>query len=135
MKKTTLKAGDQVRLKTLRSMYPETVNLSLKDNLNLESIYTVESYCKIDNTVILDGYRYLHNPNKFIVVNPKVIGTARISRTSNKQFRFNLRARNGEIVATSETYTQKKSLKKTLENLFPQWEIVDTTRSSKTKIQ
>jgi uncharacterized protein len=40
-----------------------------------------------------------------------------IKRTSNDQFRFNIVARNGEIVATSETYTRKASALDTIESL------------------
>lgn len=38
-----------------------------------------------------------------------------IRRTSNDQFRFNLVAGNGEVVATSETYTRKSSAIDTIE--------------------
>ena len=32
-----------------------------------------------------------------------------LKKTSNGQFRFNLKAGNGEIIATSESYTSKQS--------------------------
>jgi len=32
-----------------------------------------------------------------------------LKKTSNGQFRFNLKAGNGEIIATSESYTTKQS--------------------------
>jgi uncharacterized protein YegP (UPF0339 family) len=34
-------------------------------------------------------------------------GTFVVTKTSNGQFRFNLKAGNGEIIATSESYTTK----------------------------
>ena len=48
------------------------------------------------------------------------------------QFRFVLVAANGEIVATSgsESYTQKHNCIKTLEALFPQFEITDKTKEN-----
>ena len=41
------------------------------------------------------------------------------------QFRFILKAENGEIIATSESYTQKHSCKETLESNFPNFKILD----------
>jgi len=32
-----------------------------------------------------------------------------VKKTSNEQFRFNLVASNGQVLATSETYTRKQS--------------------------
>jgi uncharacterized protein YegP (UPF0339 family) len=43
------------------------------------------------------------------------------------QFRFILKAENGEIVATSETYTQKHSCIETIESNFPNFIIEDKT--------
>ncbi|RYE53994.1 MAG: DUF1508 domain-containing protein [Sphingobacteriales bacterium] len=43
------------------------------------------------------------------------------------QFRFNLKAENGEVIATSENYKAKQSVIKTLKKYFPAFEIVDTT--------
>jgi len=40
-----------------------------------------------------------------------------MKRTSNDQFRFNLVANNGQIVATSETYTRKSSALDTIESM------------------
>lgn len=40
-----------------------------------------------------------------------------MKKTSNNQFRFNLVASNGQIVATSETYTRKASALDTIESL------------------
>jgi uncharacterized protein YegP (UPF0339 family) len=40
-----------------------------------------------------------------------------IRRTSNGQFRFNIVARNGQVVATSETYSRKASAMSTIESL------------------
>ena len=40
-----------------------------------------------------------------------------MKRTSNDQFRFNLVANNGQIVATSETYTRKLSALDTIESM------------------
>lgn len=44
------------------------------------------------------------------------------------QFRFILKAKNGEIIATSETYTQKHNVKDLLAKHFPNFEIVDVTK-------
>lgn len=43
------------------------------------------------------------------------------------QFRFLLKSENGQVIATSETYTQKHECLETLVNNFPQFEIVDKT--------
>jgi len=40
-----------------------------------------------------------------------------LKKTSNDQFRFNLVASNGQIVATSETYTRKQSALDTIESI------------------
>lgn len=40
-----------------------------------------------------------------------------MKKTSNNQFRFNLVASNGQIVATSETYTRKSSALDTIESM------------------
>ena len=40
-----------------------------------------------------------------------------VKKTSNEQFRFNLVASNGQIVATSETYTRKQSALDTIESI------------------
>ena len=40
-----------------------------------------------------------------------------MKKTSNNQFRFNLVASNGQIVATSETYTRKASALDTIESM------------------
>ena len=40
-----------------------------------------------------------------------------MKRTSNNQFRFNLVASNGQVVATSETYTRKSSALDTIESM------------------
>lgn len=50
---------------------------------------------------------------------------AMIKKTKNGQYRFNLVARNGEKIATGETYTRKRNLKKTLSKYFPQFKIVE----------
>lgn len=43
------------------------------------------------------------------------------------QFRFVLKATNGEIIATSETYTQKHNVIEVLNSYFCEFEILDTT--------
>jgi uncharacterized protein len=40
-----------------------------------------------------------------------------VKKTSNGQFRFNLVASNGQVVATSETYTRKQSTLETIESI------------------
>jgi uncharacterized protein YegP (UPF0339 family) len=40
-----------------------------------------------------------------------------MKKTSNNQFRFNLVASNGQVVATSETYTRKTSAMDTIESM------------------
>jgi len=40
-----------------------------------------------------------------------------LKKTSNDQFRFNLVASNGQVVATSETYTRKGSAMQTIESI------------------
>jgi uncharacterized protein YegP (UPF0339 family) len=40
-----------------------------------------------------------------------------IARTSNGQFRFNIIGRNGQVIATSETYTRKASAMSTIESI------------------
>jgi uncharacterized protein YegP (UPF0339 family) len=40
-----------------------------------------------------------------------------MKKTSNNQFRFNVVASNGQIVATSETYTRKASALDTIESM------------------
>ena len=40
-----------------------------------------------------------------------------IKKTSNGQYRFNLKAGNGEIIATSETYKSKDSAKAGIESV------------------
>jgi uncharacterized protein YegP (UPF0339 family) len=40
-----------------------------------------------------------------------------VKKTSNGQFRFNLVASNGQIVATSETYTRKTSALETIASI------------------
>lgn len=40
-----------------------------------------------------------------------------IKKTSNGQYRFNLKAGNGEIIATSETYTSKAGAKAGIESV------------------
>lgn len=44
------------------------------------------------------------------------------------QFRFILKSKNGEIIATSELYTQKQSCIKTLKNHFSEFKIEDGTK-------
>lgn len=55
--------------------------------------------------------------------------TAQIKRVTHGhmkgQYRFLLKAENGKIIATSETYTQKHSLLETLETNFPNFKIVE----------
>ncbi len=43
------------------------------------------------------------------------------------QFRFVLKGANGEIIATSETYTQKHNVTEILQVAFPNFEVVDKT--------
>jgi uncharacterized protein YegP (UPF0339 family) len=40
-----------------------------------------------------------------------------LKKTSNDQFRFNLVASNGQVVATSETYARKASALQTIESM------------------
>jgi uncharacterized protein YegP (UPF0339 family) len=40
-----------------------------------------------------------------------------VKRTSNDQFRFNLVASNGQVVATSETYTRKAAAMDTIASI------------------
>ena len=40
-----------------------------------------------------------------------------MKKTSNNQFRFNLVSSNGQVVATSETYTRKASALDTIESM------------------
>jgi uncharacterized protein YegP (UPF0339 family) len=40
-----------------------------------------------------------------------------MKKTSNNQYRFNLVASNGQVVATSETYTRKASALDTIESM------------------
>lgn len=40
-----------------------------------------------------------------------------IKKTSNNQFRFNIIATNGQVLATSETYTRKQSAQDTIESI------------------
>ncbi len=52
-----------------------------------------------------------------------IMKKAIIHKTKNGQFRFNLIAKNGEIIATSETYTRRSSAKKVLKKHFPDFNI------------
>ena len=40
-----------------------------------------------------------------------------VTKTSNGQFRFNLVASNGQVVATSESYTRKSSAMETIASI------------------
>jgi len=40
-----------------------------------------------------------------------------VKKTSNGQFRFNIVATNGQVVATSETYARKQSALDTIESI------------------
>lgn len=40
-----------------------------------------------------------------------------VKKTSNGQFRFNLKAGNGEVIATSESYTTKAAALKGIESV------------------
>lgn len=40
-----------------------------------------------------------------------------VKKTSNNQFRFNIVARNGQVIATSETYTRKAAALDTVESI------------------
>lgn len=40
-----------------------------------------------------------------------------IKKTSNNQYRFNIVASNGQVLATSETYVQKASALSTIESI------------------
>lgn len=40
-----------------------------------------------------------------------------MKKTSNNQFRFNVVASNGQVIATSETYTRKASALDTIESM------------------
>lgn len=51
-----------------------------------------------------------------------------LRKTRNKQFRFNLIGRNGEKIATSETYTRKAKAVQTILQYFGVSEIVDKTK-------
>jgi uncharacterized protein YegP (UPF0339 family) len=57
-------------------------------------------------------------------------GKFEIKKTSNGQYRFVLKAGNGEIIATSETYTSKASAKNGIDSVkenAPKAETVDLT--------
>lgn len=47
----------------------------------------------------------------------------RIKKTRNKEFRFVLVSKNGEIIATSETYKREVTMRKTINNYFYLWDI------------
>jgi len=52
-----------------------------------------------------------------------------VTRGKNKgQFRFILKADNGENLSPQETYTQKHNVKKILEKYFPNFTVVDNTK-------
>lgn len=44
------------------------------------------------------------------------------------QFRFTLKGNNNEIIATSESYTQKHNVIEVLEKYFSNFEIIDKTK-------
>lgn len=44
------------------------------------------------------------------------------------QFRFMLKSANGEVIAVSETYTQKHNVLDVLANYFPNFEVIDKTK-------
>ena len=46
-----------------------------------------------------------------------VAGKFEVHKTSNGGYRFNLKAGNGEVIATSETYTTKASALKGIESV------------------
>ena len=57
-------------------------------------------------------------------------GKFEIKKTSNDQYRFNLKAGNGEIIATSETYSSKAACKdgiESIKNNAGSAEVVDLT--------
>ena len=59
----------------------------------------------------------------------------RDQRTPDREFRWRLRARNGEVVAVSEGYTQKASCQTAVENvrvLAPSADVQDLTQASQT---
>lgn len=45
------------------------------------------------------------------------------------EFYFTLHAKNGKLISTGETYTRKSNAKKSIENNFPDFKIIDTTKS------
>lgn len=47
----------------------------------------------------------------------------------NDEFYFNLVARNGKIVATSETYKRKATMRKTIAKINPSFKVVDLTEA------
>ena len=50
----------------------------------------------------------------------------RVSHGKKKgEFRFTLIAENGEVIATSETYTQKHNVTDLIQAHFPEFEVVD----------
>lgn len=46
------------------------------------------------------------------------------------QFRFIFKGRNGETIATSETYTQKHNVIELLRDYFPDFAILDKTKNN-----
>ncbi len=56
----------------------------------------------------------------------------KLYRSGNKQFYFNIVAKNGRVIATSETYLRKVSMLRTINNLFrgvPSGELIDVNGS------
>jgi len=48
-----------------------------------------------------------------------------IIKRSKKEFRFNLIGDNGKVIATSESYKRKATLKHTLKKYFPDFQTID----------
>lgn len=83
---------------------------------------TIESDKSIDpESILFQNFvfgRYIKGRRKAYI---------KLANTKKKQYYFNLCAKNGEIIATGETYKKKESVVKMLINNFQDFEIVDTT--------
>lgn len=93
-----------------------------------EKIYTVVS--QEGELVRLAEVESRWYASRFI---PAYRGTAEIKLTRSGHYRFTLKGKNGEVVATShgETYTRKAKCLQTLKRLFGEFEIVDKTKKKK----
>lgn len=98
---------------------------SKEAGLKRGKLYKVLKNC--EGMLTLEGVRMAVSHVRFV----RKRGTAVIKLTRNHQYRFNIVARNGEKIATSETYVQKKDALKTLRIHFGEYEVVDNTKTKK----